>query len=528
MKRIQITILILVAAGIFTGCNRSFEDLYQNPNKPTNSTPGLVLTGILRNMYDGDADDRPAGLDERYAQYFLCNYDYYGNNRYDFGSGTNFYSTLRNVTQMEAEATRQGLADVNAYEALGKFFRAYFFVRMSMEMGDIPMSDALQGVDNLAPKYDTQKAIFLQAFQWLESANDDLTSLIGANDKSLAGDIYFGNTLSRWQKVVNTYRLRLLIYLSKQESDTDLKVKTQFAAILADPSKYPIMTSSADNLQFNYVYPTDLYPNNPGNFGFDALRYNTSATYVNLLKDRQDPRLFITAEPADSLVKLGNSPTSFDAFRGADPGEDLGAMYIEANNGLYSLLNRKHYYDSFTGEPCIIIGYPELLFNIAEGINRGWAPSGPLGSAEAHYKQGIKESMAYYSIPESGDLTVYFLHPGASLGTYDTYTVPVDFSTYYNQNLVKYDGNTATGLNQVLVQRYIALFRQSGLVSYFNYRRTGVPTFTVGPGTGNGTRVAMRFQYPSVERTANTSNYNAAIQQYGGNDDINGKMWILK
>jgi hypothetical protein len=103
-----------------------------------------------------------------------------------------------------------------------------------------------------------------------------------------------------------------------------------------------------------------------------------------------------------------------------------------------------------------------------------------------------------------------------------------DFNTYYAQSSVKYDGNTASGLTQILQQRYLALYSHSGLESYFTYRRTGVPTFGTGPGTGNSGRIAMRFQYPSTEISTNTSNYNAALTQYGGNDDINGIMWILK
>jgi hypothetical protein len=35
---------------------------------------------------------------------------------------------------------------------------------------------------------------------------------------------------------------------------------------------------------------------NPGNFGFDALRYNTSATYISLLTQFEDPRVFVTAD----------------------------------------------------------------------------------------------------------------------------------------------------------------------------------------------------------------------------------------
>ena len=88
-------------------------------------------------------------------------------------------------------------------------------------------------------------------------------------------------------------------------------------------------------------------------------------------------------------------------------------MYVKGNSGQYSLINRKHYYETYTGEPSIQIGYPELMFNIAEAINRGWISSGPLGNAEAYYKEGIKASMAFYGIPESGSLTAYFYQSGA-------------------------------------------------------------------------------------------------------------------
>ncbi|HEY0274076.1 MAG TPA: SusD/RagB family nutrient-binding outer membrane lipoprotein, partial [Chitinophaga sp.] len=299
----------------------------------------------------------------------------------------------------------------------------------------------------------------------------------------------------------------------------------QFAAILSNPGKYPLMTDATDNLQYTFLYPTNKYPNNPDNFGFDALRYNMSNTYIHLLDSLQDPRVFVTAEPARYLVDtLHQSPTDFKSFVGADPGLALKDMYPKNNHGDYSLLNRKHYYDTYTGEPSIQIGFPELMFNIAEGINRGWYTGAP---ADSFYKAGIKASMAFYGIPASGEFTVYFLHPGASLGTYDHYNVNVDFDAYYNQATVKYVPG-AQGLKQILQQKYLALFRHSGLEAYFTYRRTGVPNFTVGDGTGNSNRIPLRFQYNTTERSANEANYNAALTaQYGGNDDINGVMWLL-
>jgi hypothetical protein len=323
-----------------------------------------------------------------------------------------------------------------------------------------------------------------------------------------------------------------LIHLSKRTDDADFNVKQQFASILSNKTKFPLMEDAGDNLQFNYIHPTNDYPMNPGNFGFDALRYNMSATYVGLLTQLKDPRVFVTAEPASALVSGGKSPTSYDAYAGANPGEDLGTMYIKANGGQYSLINRRHFYETYTAEPSIQIGFAEMCFNIAEAINRGWVSSGPLGTAEDYYKAGIKASFAFYKIPESGAFDAYFLKsgsPGSANVVYDKHAITVDFNTYYAQPAVAYAGNNANGLTQVLNQRYLALFRHAGLESYFTYRRTGVPAFTTGPGTGNSARIALRFQYPSSEKTANTTNYaNALKTQFSGNDDINGVMWIIK
>ncbi|MBI1343203.1 MAG: SusD/RagB family nutrient-binding outer membrane lipoprotein [Terrimonas sp.] len=527
MKRIYyIFFLTALSASIITGCKKSFQELNVNENKPSSVPASLLFNGVLNDM-----TDQPYSMYERWGQYFCCNYDYYGNNRYDFGSGTNYYSTLKNVTKMEEEAIRNGAGVINPYGALAKFFKAYLFTKMSMQMGDIPMTEALKGAENLLPAYDPQKEVFRRSFAWLDSANSELAQLIAANNFTLAGDIYYDNDLTKWRKAVNTLRLRLLIELSKKESDADLNIKQQFSTIVSDHTNYPVMESMDDNLTYRFVHPTNDYPMNPGNFGFDALRYNTSATYISLLTQNNDPRVFVTAEPATALVSGGMSPTSFSAFVGASPGEDLGTMYVKANSGQYSLINRYRYYQTYTGEPSIQIGYPEMLFNIAEAINRGWISSGPLGDAESHYKAGIRASMGFYGIPESGNLEVNFLQSGTpgTNAAYNKFSVAVDFNTFYSQVGVQYAGNNANGLNQILIQKYISLFRHSGLEGYYQNRRTGVPAFTTGPGTGNGTRIAKRFQYFGSETTANTSNYQAALQsQYGGQDDINALMWILK
>ena len=526
MKNILKTCALPVLLALTTtGCNKTLDELTVNENKPNSVPASLLFNGILN-----DAFEAPNGQYEAVDQYYLNNYDYYGNNRYDFGSGADYYTTLKNVGLMEQQALTAGSPAVNPYEALGNFFRAYLYTRMSLEMGDIPQSQALQGLNGLTPAYDTQKTVFVQAFKWLESANTDLTTLITGGSPGLENDIYFNGDLKKWQKVVNTLRVRLLLNLSKKNGDAELNVAGQFAAIVGNPAKYPLMTSATDNMQYVYVEKTNnFYPNNYRNFGQDGSRKNMSATYVGLLTQLHDPRVFVTSEPARDLVdNQKQSPTDFASFVGADPGLDLGVMYNNAGQQKYSFLNRQRYFSTLIGEPSIQIGYSELSFNIAEGINRGWLA----GNAGTYYQAGIQTSMQFYGIPASGTLTASFYRPGSTnvrvSTNYDTYQIPVDFTAYYAQPAVQY-ATGSTGLTQILQQKYLALFRHSGLEGYYNYRRTGIPVFTTGPGTGNGGRIALRYQYPVSERTANTVNYQAALQgQFGGNDDINGVIYGLK
>src|SRR5690349_1777380 len=174
MKRIYYILFLVI---LVAGCKKSFEEMNVNENKPTSVPASLLFNGILNDMYEA-----PYSMNERWCQYYLCNYDYYGNNRYDFGAGSNNYSTLKNAGKMEEEALKGGLAPLNPYSALAKFFKAYFFTRMSLQMGDIPMNQALQGAGNLTPVYDAQKSVFIKAFAWLDSANNELGQLMAANN----------------------------------------------------------------------------------------------------------------------------------------------------------------------------------------------------------------------------------------------------------------------------------------------------------------------------------------------------------
>ncbi len=340
MKSIYRMLFFFIALAVATGCKKTFEENFHNPNQAEHVPPNLLINGILYDMYEA-----PFSSTERWNQYTAANYFYYATNNYDWTGASLDYTTLKNVSKMEEEATRLGGEVAKPYLALAKFFKAYFFIKMSLKVGDLPMSDALKGFANLTPKYDTQKDIFKQSLTWLDQANTDLTALIAAGNKELKGDIYLKNDLPAWQKVVNTFRLRALIHLSSRVDDADLQVKQQFATILGNAAKYPVMESMADNLQFVYNENFNKYPNNKDNFGNDALRYNMAGTYLNTLSQLKDPRAYMVAEPARGIAEAnGYALTDYRNFVGASTGEDQGVMLDKVQKGLYSLIGRYRYY----------------------------------------------------------------------------------------------------------------------------------------------------------------------------------------
>ena len=530
MLKNKLNILVITLAMLLSmSCENTFEQLEVNPNSPTSVPASLVLQGIESDMFTNTG--RPFSAEMRWNQFYLSNYNYYATNEYTWTDATNHFITLKNVTKMEEEALKAGAEVVNPYSAVAKFFKAFFFDQMSKRVGDLPMSEALKGIENINPKYDTQKQVYVQILKLLEDSNSDLTALITKGNQTLGGDFYFGGDLKKWQKAVNAFQLRILLSLSKKESDTDLNIKAKFASIVGNPSKYPLFGATGESLQYN-SNQFNKYPSNPDNFGFDATRQNMSKAYVERLTERKDPRVMITCEPAGSALKAGKLASDFTSYAGAEAGEDLADMSSKAgvNNGsdfapgVYSFQNRKRYYSNYVGESTFLVGFPEMCFNITEGINRGWASI----DGEKWYKQGITASMEFYGIKDGSNTMSYSRTGSRDAADQRTFTIDFKMADYLSQANVKYEAGTS-GIEKIVTQKYLAFFMNSGMEAYFNWRRTGFPKFYQGVGNGNSNRIAVRWLYPLSERTTNVENYKAAItSQFAGKDDINEMIWMLK
>jgi hypothetical protein len=533
--------IAMLAIIVTTGAGCQKGDLLSNPNvaSQTSTVPvSLILNHMAFSLYSGGGvvDGRPGAVNEIpweildiWQQYYVSNYPYYrGNNFYNWSVSGTDYDLLKYAILLEGQAFKQFGNNTNKYYGLAKFFRAYCLVWQTQRVGDIPASQAGDPTKYPDPVYDSQHDVYKLALALLDSANTILGANISTgNAGSLfdaTGDI-FGLTNLQWQKLVNTYKIRVLISLSKRAGDNaDLNIPQQFAAIVNNPTQYPVMTANSDNMVFKYnsanTYPIYLRGWAP----YDGYA-NICKTYLDITTANKDPRTFAVATPAPAQLTGGKTISDFTAYVGADVNTPVATLQTNAAANQYSFGNYTRYYTSNVGanaEPYILIGYPELCLNIAEGINRGWV-SGP--DAATWYSNGIKASIATYGLTQGQSLTISDVS-GTKLGT-----VSVDINGFLAN--VAYAGNNAAGLAQILQQKYVAFFINSGWEAYYQWRRTGVPAFAqggAGIGTSNsGNLIPRRWQYALDESLFNTKNYNTAIQnQFGGADDITKDIWLVK
>jgi len=489
----------------------------------------MDAVGINSNSSSGPAQNEgPWSEVHRWNQFYISLYSYYfGSNTYNWSNTATMYSVLKYVNLMEQQVPAQFGTTANPYSALAYFFKAYQFIWYTQRVGDIPMAQA--GVSTITtPTYNLQHDVYKNCLALLDTANTLMAALVasptGGPTATVTGDIY-GLTYLQWQKVINTYKLRVLISLSRRAQDNpDLNIPTQFANIINNPTQYPIMAGITDNLAFKYNSVYNKYPISPNYSPYDFYE-SMCDTYLNITTANQDPRTFIAATPAPAQITGGKSVSDFTAYVGADINLGQSALLVNATNGMYSYANYLRYFADATGateEPAIIIGYPEMCFNIAEAANLGWI-SGSLAST--WYTNGIMGSMAMYGLTD-GKVIPIGDNKGHSLGS-----VTASVSTFLANSNVVYAGNNATGLNQILTQKYVAFWQNSGWEAYYNWRRTGVPTMGQG-GAGIGTAnnaIPVRWEYPEDEQVANTTNWQSAVSsQFGGTDAITSTMWLTK
>lgn len=499
---------ILVGTSLLTGCG-DLDTLNTNPDSTTSVTPAFMATGSILNLTSSSS--AKAFLHDSWfmkqTSYTEIYEDYLYNRVTTSGFGP--YNSIMNSDKMLELAEAEGVmpeGHLNAFRAYAHFNRAQNYYNMTMTFGDIPCSEAVKGASEglFTPKYDSQESVLEYALKEFQEA-----SRLFKEATYFRGDpIYDGDT-DKWYRMTNVYTLRVLNMISKKENVGSINIRQRFEEVAA----LPLFTDEWQS--FQRVYTEDKsaqrYPFYYKNHNF--YMYTAMSSYlVNNLKELNDYRLFYYAEPASALSDK-YPEDSFDAYSGVDPVMSYGEIQDQCGKGLHSAINNRYIYDG-TCEPIKFVSYSEQEFMLAEGALRGWKTP---HSAKEHYDNAVRAAMEF---------TAYYTQKDYR------HNVTID-SDYINSYLAgKAAFNPSTGLQQIMMQKYIASLFQLTWLSYYDYRRTGLPQIPINPETNMNevkTQMPVRWMYPTSEYSQNKDNVEAAIKsQYGGSDTPNAVMWLLK
>lgn len=491
MKNI-LTSIFIAGLVVLTSCESDLDKINENPNDQASVDPKYLLTYVSSDAFQVNGDNM-------YASRMMIGTD--GENTYQYmkwndASFDAYTKGLLNTEKMMQEAEK---INNKNYQAIGKFYRAFYFFNLSLKFGSIPYSEAVKGESGITqPKYDSQETVMTGILSELKDANN----LINTSDK-IEGDIIYNGDAAKWKKLINSFRLKILITLSKKTTVGNYSVATEFASIAGSQ---PLLTSITDNGELKFADAADSRYTMFNNSGYGSSLYMANY-FINLFKERQDPRLFTFAAQTTGAKEAGKPITDFTGYNGGNPTSPYSdnAALITAKN--ISKVNDRFYKDA-TNEPSSVLSYSELEFILAEAAARGWIS----GSAKTHYDNAIKANFTFYQ--------TYVKNPGQYFSGFNV-------NTYLATPLVVYDTSAplSAQLEKIMTQKYMTMFHQSQWTSYYDYLRTGFPNYPLQTGIS----APFRFRYPQSEYNYNNTNLQAALaSQYGGSDNINAKPWWLQ
>lgn len=377
--------------------------------------------------------------------------------------------TIIDANTNDAEAMAGYGSNANQI-AVARILKAYYYQWMTDRWGMIPYSEALGGVANPNPKYDTQEFIYKDLFNEIDAALAQMDSGAGPS-----GDTFFGGDMAKWRKFANTLKMNMAIRLAKVYPSSG-----EFAATMFNEAMSGAISSTSENIMFNCI-SDDAYDNPYQDDYVDLGRTDEalSDVLVNMMQGNNDPRLPMFGAPAVSTGTFVGLQYGW-AGAGTIPNDDVSFMNS-------TLINN-------STTPLPIFTYAQMSFNKAEAATLGWIS----GDAKTFYEDAIKSSMEQWGV-SSADANAYLLEAN-----------------------VAYDA--ANAMNQIAEQKWLALFYQP-YEAWAEWRRLDYPVLTAAVDALNGTnQIPLRHGYPSTEPSQNKANYDAAVTAQG-TDDLFTALW---
>lgn len=426
MKFINKSILAIALLFAFSSCEKFF-DVNDDPNKTEDASPDVVLPaaqastcihvgGELFNLGGFWADyytqSPDAGQYENIDQYNVTS-DFFDRTWQELYAGAlTDYKYIKEATE--------GVE--NEYFLIATVMEAYTY-QVLVDLYDmVPYSEALQGADNLEPKYDDGKSIYVSILAELDKALTLYNSDASGADPG-TNDLIFGGDMDEWVRFANTLKLKIMMRAYRH---TDVSSSTEIMNLV---NSGELLTSVAQMTLFQAAAnkSNPFYDVNYDRLG--GVNHAGAQSIVEFFNTNGDARLAELYEPGASgqfttkpQGDFANRDISFD---------DLAEPIVTAT------------------KPVVIMSPAEVYFLMAEAEER-WG-----GGGQSSYEMGIQASFDMLGI---GDSAMALYSAGGA----------------YEWNAA---GTMEDHIKQIMTQKWAAMANTQNLEAFFEINRTGYPEF---------------------------------------------------
>ena len=414
-------------AGLLFSCENQL-DINTDPNSPTSISPGLALSAAQASLITVTGGDF-SNLGGFYAQYHTqapsaSQYEvidqYNLNTAYANRTWTELYSGC--INDLEFVITESNKAGDTGGVLIGTLMKAYTFQLLVDVFGDVPYTEALQGVNNITPKTTEGSVIYQDLIAKIDAA---LASYNANPFDTTIGkqDMLYGADMDQWIKFANTLKLKMYLRMAYTTLANPAKVNALIAEnnFLSTDAKFSSFGTGLN--QRNPFYEVQIiYLGDVNNVASHSL--------FNFYNSNSDPRLKSVYRPNTTAAYLSIAQGTGETFNNL------------ASN--YSRPNIK------ADTPVYLMTVAESNFLQAEALIRYAAGAG----AKAKYDAGVNASFETYGLATS--LATPLLATG---GAYE----------------YKVGANTEATLRQVIIQKWASLAYINNIESYIETTRTKFP-----------------------------------------------------
>jgi hypothetical protein len=458
MKKYLYSFTILPLMILLAACTKDFlesPDVMEDPNRASNVSEDQLFNAIQAKAFfklEGNINrvtniwmQAIAGTDRQMGD--LGEYSYTDQETGDDMDDMYSDGGLIDIRELRR---RTGEAGNRVFAGIAKFYEALLMGTAASLWGDLPYSEAISDIET--PRLDSQASIYAALQSLLDEAIEDFESgELGSLPASPANDVNYAGDAAKWLRAA--YSLKARLYMHWAETDA-----ANYGLALAAAEQG--IASYEDN--FRSIHTTELNEE-WGYYTFYMQRdayIRGGAHLIDLLKQREDPRLEIYFDPDDS----GN-------YVGAAPGErnpDVSNMSED------EFLRPDHSQD--------MLSWEETMLIIAECAHH----AGDEAKAVARLNETRRGVEARWGMDEG----------------------------------VLGDASGLTGdalLEKIMEEKYIALFLNTEI--YNDWKRTNLPVLVPAGGGDPLIKIPRRLYYSPDERNANPNIPSTSAQPIRNTND---------